>query len=257
MYIVGNKRFLPRLENFSKLKVNSGKFINHDFDYKETEFTKILNSKFRADELYGKSIKDKRGGNNNIHSWNLGIKGKVNQRQKNLLELILKKRRYKKWAELKGIDWMDGMPLTVDEIRTFYNDTNLEKDLAYLTQQGYLKFEHPKKKVTINGITKRIPCEKTPKGYNIVTGKLSFPISKIIDPKDLCPTIVATEAGKIAVATKKGVRPITVQEGLKFSGFPSDYNIKIISYNKAFDLIGNTVMPPVIKEVSLKIISNK
>ena len=59
---------------------------------------------------------------NNIHSWDIELKGKVNNRQKGLLSDIVKKRRHKKWAKLKNIQWMDGMPLTLDEIRTFrYN----------------------------------------------------------------------------------------------------------------------------------------
>ena len=255
VYIVGNKNFKPNLEGFENIAVKAGSYIEKDAEVKKTNFTKILTSKFKTEELYGKSIKDKRGGKNNIHSWDLEIKGKVNQRQKHLLELILKKRRYKKWAKLKAIDWMDGMPLTIDEIKTFYKDSYLQDDLNYLTNAGYLRLEHPKKKIIENGISKRVPCKEIQKGYNIVSGKLSFPISKIIDPDGLCPTIVATEAGKIAVSTSKGVRPITILEGLRFSGFPKSYIMKNISYNKAFDLIGNTVMPPVIKEISLRVIA--
>jgi len=86
-----------------------------------------------------------------------------------------------------------------------------------------------------------------------VAGKLSFPFSKIIDPKGFVPTIVATEVGKIAVATPKGVRPITVREGLRMSGFPECYKIDL-DYKKAFDLIGNTVIPPVIKSLSSRLI---
>ena len=93
-----------------------------------------------------------------------------------------------------------------------------------------------------------------PKGYNIVAGKLSFPIAKILDPKGLAPTLVATEYGKIAIALKQGVRKLTVREGLRLSGFPESYSLDNLSYRDAFDLIGNTVMPPVIKEVSMRLI---
>lgn len=40
---------------------------------------------------------------------------------------------------------MDGMPLTLEQIQSFYNDSNLEAMLEDLTQKGYLKFEYPKK----------------------------------------------------------------------------------------------------------------
>lgn len=254
IYIVGHKEHTPNLTNFTKSYTVAGSFIEHDAPVKNTSFTKLLSDKFTPTELFGKSIKDKRGGINNIHSWDLEVKGKVSESQKEILELILKKRRYKKWAEAKGIDWMDGMPLTMEEIRTFYNHPDLEANLKDLTQKGYLTFEYPKKKVVKDGITKRIPHSEAAKGYNIVAGKLSFPLTKIIDPNDVAPTIVATEAGKIGVATDKGVRSITVQEGLHFSGFPSSYKITGMDYAKAFDLIGNTVMPPVIKAVALRLL---
>ena len=61
------------------------------------------------DELEGKSIKDKRGGDNNIHSWDIEMKGSVSPTQRQLLNTMLKERRKKKWAEEYGIDWMDGI----------------------------------------------------------------------------------------------------------------------------------------------------
>ncbi len=254
IYIVGHKEHTPNLSEFTKSYKTTGTFIEHDIPVKKTPFTELLSEKFTSSELFGKSIKDKRGGINNIHSWDLEVKGKVSESQKELLQLILKKRRYKKWAEAKGIDWMDGMPLTSKEIETFYHRKNLQEDLNALTEMGYLRFEHPKKKVVEDGISKRVPHTEAEKGYNIVAGKLSFPLAKIIDPNDVAPTIVATEAGKIGVATNKGVRSITVQEGLYFSGFPSTYKITEADYFKAFDLIGNTVMPPVIKAVALRLL---
>lgn len=254
IYIVGHKEHTPNLSEFTKSYKTAGAFIEHDAPVKNTPFTKLLSDKFTPSELFGKSIKDKRGGTNNIHSWDLEIKGKVNDAQKEILELILKKRRYKKWADAKGIDWMDGMPLTTKEIETFYDGKNLQQQLVALTKMGYLRFEHPKKKVIKDGITKRVPRIEAEKGYNIVAGKLSFPLAKIIDPNNVAPTIVATEAGKIGVATNNGVRSITVQEGLHFSGFPSSYKITEIDYAKAFDLIGNTVMPPVIKAIALRLL---
>lgn len=257
VYIVGTKSFRPLLDDFDFSFKTTGEFIEHNAPVKQTGFTKLLSEKFKISELHGKAIKDKRGGENNIHSWDLELKGSVSTEQKQLLDLIMKKRRYKKWAEAKGIDWMDGMPLTFDEISTFFKHSKLQEILDDLTNKGYLKYEHPKKKITINGVSKRVPHTSTPKGYNIVAGKLSFPLSTIIDPNDVCPTIVATEAGKIGVATKKGIRSITVNEGLRFSGFPDWYKITESDYTKSFDLIGNTVMPPVIKAVSLKILKRE
>ena len=75
------------------------------------------------------------------------IKGSVSDKQKELLNCILRERRKKKWAEEIGIDWMDGMPLTASQVSTFFPHTDLQAMLDDLTSKGYLKFEHPKKKV--------------------------------------------------------------------------------------------------------------
>ena len=45
----------------------------------------------------------------------------VTEKEKNLLNKILTERRKKKWAEEFGIDWMDGMPLTLEQIKTFFD----------------------------------------------------------------------------------------------------------------------------------------
>lgn len=250
VYILGHKNAKPQFENHEKKFVPAKEFIDYNSSFKESQFSKILRKNYSKTELEGKSIKDKRGGKNNIHSWDIELKGKVNKRQKELLSDILRKRRYKKWAELKGIQWMDGMPLTLEEIRTFRDNKYLEADLSYLESSGYLKLEHPKDLEIIDGVKKRVYKLECEKGYNIVAGKLSFPIAKILDPNGLVPTIVATEVGKLAISTDRGVRSITVKEGLKFSGFPDWYSLDTISYRNAFDLLGNTVMPPVIKYVT-------
>jgi len=256
IYMVGHLHHLPNLEKLTENRITTGRFIDETEEFTPTPFSELLSRKFKPHELYGKSIKDKRGGNNNIHSWDLELKGTVNNRQRELLSDILKKRRYKKWAEMKGIDWMDGMPLTLEEIKTFNNYDGIEQDLEDLTAKGYLTFEHPKKKIIVNGVAKRVYHTDAPKGYNIVAGKLSFPYTHIIDPEDLCPTLVATEAGRIAVSTKQGVRPISVKEGLAFSGFPNRYDLSMLEYKEAFDLIGNTVMPPVVQSISVRLLKH-
>lgn len=255
VYIVGSKTKKINLDGFPISHNVSGSFIEYDIPFEHSEFTKRLSEKFSSEFLLGKSIKDKRGGANNIHSWDLEIKGSITKKQKELMNLILTKRRLKKWAANKGIEWMDGMPLTQFEISTFFKDKNLESMLKDLLAKGYLKYEHPRQKVNIEGVTKRVPFEQAEKGYNIVAGKLSYPIAKILDPDDFVPTLVATEAGKIGVATKKGVRSISVREGLRFSGFPEEYSLDGMTYNKAFDLIGNTVMPPVITSIVERLIA--
>lgn len=249
VYIVGTKEEKINLENFDK-KLRSFKEIQErDKETLESEFTKKLLKKFSIEELYGKSIKDKRGGKNNIHSWDIEIKGKVSDKQKKLLEKILKERRKKIWAEKIGIKWMDGMPLTLNQIRTFYDDDKLKEMLDDLVEKKYIVLEYPKKLEN----KKRVYDETKEKGYNIVSGKLSFEFSKILNPNDITPTLVATDISKLGVIDKKGIRKLTLREGLRLFGFPENYNLDSVSYNEGLDLLGNTVCVPVIREIAKRI----
>ena len=227
----------------------------------QTNFVKKLLTQYSLDELYGKSIRDKRGGEDNIHSWDLELKGNVSTEQRELLNLLLKQRRRKNWSAKKGIQWMDGIPLSLDEIETFYQHKNLKQILDDLANKGYLKYEHPKdiqEVVNKDGKTvkKREYRLDLPKGYNIVVGKLSFPINKILDPHDISPTLVATDMQRLAVVDGKGLRCLTIREGLRLFGFPEDYHINL-PINKAFDLLGNTVVVTVVKEISERIVIQK
>ena len=240
------------LDNFEKIHVQLKDIIDNDTPPIDTDFTRKLLSHYPVEELYGKAIKDKRGGENNIHSWDIGIKGDVTEEQKELLDLLLRQRRNKKWADLIGIRWMDGMPLTEDMIRTFYKSEKLHELLVDLVEKGYLAYEYPKQLVG----NKRVPDTTLEKGYNIVTGKLSFEFTKVLSPYEVTPTLVATDVQKLAVPVKEGIRSLTVKEGLRLFGFPDDYSLDDFKKNEAFDLLGNTVCIPVIKAVSLKLLES-
>jgi len=224
----------------------------------KSDFIDKLLAHFPFEDLYGKSIKDKRGGDNNIHSWDIEIKGSVSKQQAEILNKLFKQRRKRQWAEEIGIDWMDGMALTLEQINTFIDlpKAELETLLEDLTKKGYLKFEHPKKLVklqTENGLsTSRLYDETKPKGYNIVTGKLSFEINKVLDPKDIAPTLVATDVSRLAVPDGNGLRRLTIREGLRLFGYPEWYEIPTKEYD-AFDLLGNTVAVPVVEFVANKL----
>ena len=224
----------------------------------KSDFVDKLLSHFEIEDLYGKSIKDKRGGDNNIHSWDIGIKGEVTDEQCKLLNKLFKERRKKQWAIEIGIDWMDGMALTLEQINTFIDkpENELKSMLDDLVTKGYLKFEHPKKLVkeqTPNGVKSYRDYDTTkPKGYNIVTGKLSFEINKILDPNDIAPTLVATDVSRLAVPDGNGLRRLTIREGLRLFGYPEWYEIPTKEYD-AFDLLGNTVAVPVVEFVTSRI----
>lgn len=249
IYIVGTKKSAPDLENFDSIHTTLADVLEKGKPTSESNFVKLLLSHYSVEDLYGKAIKDKRGGENNIHSWDIDYKGITTQQEKDLLNCMLKERRKKKWAEEFGIDWMDGMPLTIEQIRTFYDVPNLEEMLEHLVELKYVRKEHPKKKVG----NKREQDFSLPLGYNIVAGKMSFEVSKVLDPKGIAPTLVAMDMQHLFVPDGKGIRRLTLREGLRLFGYPEDYKFDTtIEYG--YDLLGNTVVVPVIKAVATRLL---
>lgn len=249
IYIVGTKKEKPSLDNFVIKHKKLGDVLETGLPVSNSRFTELLLSHYTVEELYGKSIKDKRGGDNNIHSWDIEYKGAISSRQIELLNKMLKERRKKKWAEIYGIDWMDGMPLTIDFIRTFFDDPNLEEMLEDLVKKKYVVKEHPKKKIG----NVRVQDTTLPLGYNIVAGKMSFEVSKILDPNDIAPTLVAMDMQHLYVVDGNGLRTLTLREGLRLFGYPDDYKFDV-KIEDGYDLLGNTVVVPVIKAVSGRIV---
>lgn len=257
IYIVGRLDSSPLLDDFPIVHATLKKVLEKGKTTRKSPFIDLLLSNFSVDELKGKSIKDKRGGEDNIHSWDIGYKGEVTDEQKKLLCQLLKERRKKCWAEEFGIKWMDGMPLTLYQISTFCPLPHLESLLEDLVDKGYLVKEHPKILVT----EKMGEIEKTyreqdpslPVGYNIVAGKLSFEVSKVLDPDDVAPTLVAMDMQKLFVADGDGLRNLTLREGLRLFGYPDCYCFAIPK-KEAYDLLGNTVVVPVIKAVATQLL---
>jgi len=249
IYIVGTLSTAPDIENFENKHINLSGILETGLPTKESRIISLLLDHFTPNELHGRAIKDKRGGDNNIHSWDIGLKGSVSAEQKTLLNRMLKERRKKKWAEDYGIDWMDGMPLTIDHIRTFYDHENLEDMLNDLVSKKYLTKEHPKRK---DG-NKRIQDKTLPIGFNIVAGKMSFEVSKILDPKGLSPTLVAMDMCRLYVVDNDGLRNLSLREGLRLFGYPESYNFNI-ERELGYDLLGNTVVVPVVTAVSERVL---
>lgn len=253
IYIVGTRQAAISLDNFTAKHAKVGDILEKGQPTIDTKFTRLLMAHYTPEQLYGKSIKDKRGGEDNIHSWDIEMKGAVSEEQKKLLNMILRERRKKKWAELHGIKWMDGMPLTIDMIKGFYQGEHLEEKLEDLVAKGYLKKEYPKELVTEHTLfgsrQVRRQDETKEAGYNIVAGKLSFEINKVLDPKGIAPTLVAMDMKKIFVADNGGVRPLTLREGLRLFGYPEDFKFPV-NQAEGYDLLGNTVAVPVITAVA-------
>ncbi len=246
VYIVGTRDVQISLQHFEEHTVILDDILEHGLPTVDSDFTRKLFNHFTPEQVIGKAIKDKRGGIDNIHSWEIGLKGETTKEQTDFLNLLLLERRKRKWASEIGIDWMDGMPLTLEQIQTFYKRKNLKEFLNQLVKMGYLTLEYPRKKEN----NRRIPDETKPMGYNIVTGKLSFEFTKILDPQDLAPTLVAMDVSHLGVIDNGGLRRLSIREGQRLCGFPDDYDLSFLKESEAFDLLGNTVCVPVIKAIS-------
>jgi DNA (cytosine-5)-methyltransferase 1 len=260
IYIVGSLNNEIDLNDFPVTTKLMGDILESGLPTMQTPFTKKLLKLYPISELHGKLITDKRGGLNNIHSWDIEIKGKITKEQKKLMNTILTERRKKKWAQVYKIDWMDGMPLSFDMIASFYKSNHLQEMLDDLVQKGYLAYEHPKKLVRVvneAGVeaTVRQYDETLPKGYNIVAGKLSFEINKVLGPNNIAPTLVAMDMQKLVVIDGDGVRRLTLREGLRLFGYPEDYKFDV-SEREGFDLLGNTVVVPVIQAVCERLLKS-
>lgn len=260
IYIVGTRDKEIDLHNFETKHTKLYEVLEQGLPVVDTELSRKLLSHFTPDQLQGKAIKDKRGGDNNISAWDIGMKGEVNADQKILLNKIMRIRRYKKWAELKGIVWMDGMPLTKEEIETFYTHKNLDAMLDDLVEKDYLRLEHPKDQVEITdekGKTKKVRQPRTdlPKGYNLFAGKLSYEISKILDANDISITLVASEIDRIYVIDNDGLRNLSFTELNRLFGFPDNFDVGT-DKRKAYDLYGNTVAVPIVSEITKKLLAD-
>jgi len=231
-------------------KPNLNSIIDYNAKYTdiETNFaTKILNLHSQT-PLFGYKMQDKRGGNNNIHSWDIGVNGVLTIPERNLMNKIMTERRKKHWAEEKNIVWMDGMPLTFEEILTFVEEgldpVSLKQMLDNLVTKKYLRLEKPKNLIA----GKRVYDETGKLGYNICKGKLSFPITNILDPKSISPTLTATDSNKLAVIIDDiFIRKLNDNELKLLCGFPLSFQIpKDVD---KYDLFGNMVIPNVVEGV--------
>ena len=262
IYIVGSLKNAPELNGFAPCHATIDSILEQGQTTVDTPFTQRLLSYYTPSQLYGKAIKDKRGGDNNIHSWDIEMKGPVSAEQKLLLNALFRERRRKVWAEEIGIEWMDGMSLNEEQISTFFPHMHLHEMLEDLVGKGYLKKEYPKALIEQDDLfgkrKVRVQDTSKPIGYNIVAGKLSFEISKILDPKGIAPTMVAMDMKKNYVVDSKKLRPLTLREGLRLFGYPDDFAFPV-TVDEGYDLLGNTVAVPVIKAVAgrlIKIFSN-
>lgn len=235
VFIAGSRFREPDLESpFTIISVNNGDILEKGVPSEPTPFISRLLSLYTVDELKGKCINDKRGGKDNIHSWERGLKGAVSEDGKALLDAFPLERRKRKYAEESGVEWRDGMPLTISQMESFYEGKEPLKEVVDdLTAKGYL---FPK-----GG------------GYTIATARVGWEINRILDPDGKCVTLTATDMSHVGVADGDTIRRMTAREGLRMFGYSEWYDLTSVErkygMGKVYDLLGNTVVVPAVEAV--------
>lgn len=95
IYIVGTKNEKISLAGFKTVRKVFRDVMETGLETESSRFTKLLFDKYKPEELYGKAIKDKRGGIDNIHSWDVELRGHVTDQEKELLNTLLKRTQKK------------------------------------------------------------------------------------------------------------------------------------------------------------------
>ena len=87
--------------------------------------------------------------------------------------------------------------------------------------------------------------------YDIKGGKMSFEINKILNKNSVSPTLVATDMNRLYIIDEesKGLRKLSTREGLRLFGYPESFKLNGTEREKS-DLLGNTVVVPVISKVA-------
>ena len=61
------------------------------------------------------------------------------------------------------------------------------------------------------------------------------------------------DVAKLGIVDGNGIRRLTIRECQRLCGYPDNYSLTGISESEAFDLLGNTVCVPVIKEIAIRL----
>lgn len=139
------------------------------------------------------------------------------------MNLLIQNRRHPEFGRMQ-----DGKKLTLDQIRTFYLDNDVQDVAHSLVRKGYLKVENDK--------------------YSPVCGNMSFEVFKFLDPESISITLTSSDCNRIGVIQNNQARHITPRECARLQGFPDDFIVNPTD-RFAYKQFGNSVSVPVIEAV--------
>ncbi|MGK7942603.1 MAG: DNA (cytosine-5-)-methyltransferase [Crocosphaera sp.] len=194
-------------------------------------FTNLLNRAVQGnfEKLHGTRLIDFRGGNS-LHSWDLGIKGDCTNAEKNFMNLLIANRRKKIFGTHQ-----DGKSLTLEQIKTFYFNDDLDQIITSLLAKGYLKEESGK--------------------YGPVCGNLSFEVFKFLDPNSISITLTSADAHRLGIIVNNKPRRLTPRECARLQGLPDSFKLHPDD-TAAYKQLGNSVTVPIIEAVIMDYMQN-
>ena len=151
------------------------------------------------------------------------MKGKCSDAEIRFMNALIQNRR----KPIFGIE-QDGKKLTLEQIKTFYKDSDIKEVIASLLAKRYLQ-------------------EKDGK-YNPVCGNMSFEVFKFLDPDSISVTLTSSDANRLGVIQHNRARHITPRECARLQGFPDSFKPHPTD-SWAYKQFGNSVSVPVIEAV--------
>lgn len=180
-------------------------------------------------KLHGYRLIDYRGGQS-LHSWELGKKGKCSAQEIRFMNLLIQNRRKPIFGKEQ-----DGKKLSIDQIKTFYTNDDIDDVIKGLLEKGYLKEQ--------DGL------------YSPVCGNMSFEVFKFLDPDSISITLTSSDCNRLGVIQNNRARRITPRECARLQGFPDSFIVNP-SDHYAYKQFGNSVSVPVIEAVIDDFIKN-
>lgn len=237
VFIIGSLESTPDFKKLHEMKSAPLSSILEtgvtETDPKVGAFADLLKESYSdLTQLEGKIFRDWRGGDRNIHSWNINFKGVTTLEERELMESIVTESKKRSWIPAGTKLVGEGTPLTLNQISTFTNyGKDLQPMLDNLTSLGYLR--------------------KQTDGYKLSSGKLSMPLSHILRKEGYANTLVATDADRLAVLDGTEIRRLTNTEVRRLFGFPESFILPEGTPRRVvFDLFGNSVVAPVAADVT-------
>lgn len=179
--------------------------------------------------LHGYRLIDYRGGQS-LHSWELGMKGACSEAEIRFMNMLILNRRKPEFGKDQ-----DGKMLTLEQIKSFYHEPNIDDIISSLLEKRYLQ-------------------EKDGK-YNPVCGNMSFEVFKFLDPDSISVTLTSSDANRLGVIQNNRARHITPRECARLQGFPDSFKLHPID-SWSYKQFGNSVSVPVITAVFDEFIKN-